>query len=109
MTDTTVGADSGGNADVKHHMRQRSTWLRLVYMLLLAVAWTIAEVVLIAVVVLQFLTKLFTGQPIDNLVRFGRNLAEYMAEIVRFETFVTEELAFPFASWPSVPEQPSSR
>ncbi|MDH3659929.1 MAG: DUF4389 domain-containing protein [Alphaproteobacteria bacterium] len=108
MTDTTADTESGGDADVKRHVRQRSTWVRLIYMLVLAVAWTIAEIVLIAVVVLQFLSKLFTGEPIDNLVGFGRNLAEYMAQIVRFETFVTEELAFPFTPWPTVaPRSPS--
>ena len=109
MTDTTVEAEHDGNDDVKHHVRQRSTWIRLIYMLILAVAWTIAEVVLIAVVVLQFLAKLFTGKPIENLVSFGRNLAEYTAEIIRFQTFVTEDLAFPFTPWPSVPERKSSR
>ena len=109
MIDTTVEAEPGGNGDVKRHVRQRSTWIRLIYMLILAVAWTIAEVVFIAVVVLQFLAKLFTGKPIENLVSFGRNLAEYMAEIVRFQTFVTEELAFPFTPWPSVAEKKTTR
>ena len=108
MTETTADAGPDGNGEVKRHMRQRSTWIRLIYMLILAVAWTVAEVVFIAVVVLQFLAKLFTGEPIGNLTSFGRNLAEYMAEIVRFQTFVTEDLAFPFTPWPSVPEQTSS-
>ncbi len=109
MTDTTADAKPGGNADVRRHVRQRSTWIRLIYMLILAVAWTIAEVVFIAVVVLQFLAKLFTGEPIENLISFGRKLAEYMAAIVRFQTFVTEDLAFPFAPWPSASEQNSTR
>ncbi len=109
MTDTTAEAEHDGNDDVKHRARRRSTWIRLIYMLILAVAWTIAEVVFIAVVVLQFLARLFTGKPIENLVSFGRNLAEYMAEIVRFQTFVTEQLAFPFTPWPSVSEQNPSR
>ena len=108
MTDTTADAGPGGTADFKRHLRQRSTWNRLIYMLILAIAWTIAEIVLIAVVVLQFLAKLFTGEPIENLTCFGRNLAEYMAEIVRFQTFVTDDLAFPFAPWPSMPERKSS-
>ena len=103
MTGTTAEAGRGANDDVKRHVRQRSTWVRLIYMLILAVAWTVAEVVLVAVVVMQFLTKLFTGKPIENLVSFGRSLAEYMAEIIRFQTFVTEDLAFPFTSWPSAP------
>ena len=104
-TDATVEPGPGDNADVKRHVRQRSTWIRLLYMVILAVAWTVAEVVFIAVVVLQFLAKLFTGKPIDNLVSLGRNLAEYTAEIIRFQTFVTEDLAFQFAPWPLVPSQ----
>ena len=109
MTDTAADAKQDGNADVRRHVRQRSTWIRLIYMLILAVAWTIAEVVFIAVVVLQFLAKLFTGEPIDNLVKFGRSMAEYMASIVRFQTFVSEDLVFPFTPWPSVTgRRPSS-
>jgi HAMP domain-containing protein len=91
------------------HVNERSTWIRLVYMLILAVAWTLAEFVFVAIAVLQFLAKLFTGQPLDNLVDFARDLAEYMAEIVRFQTFVTEELAFPFAPWPSAKGKRASR
>ena len=109
MTETTAEAGPGGSVEVKRHVRERSTWVRLIYMLILAVAWTIAEIVFVAVVVLQFLAKLFTGKPIDNLVSFGRNLAVYMAEIVRFQTFVTEDLAFPFTPWPSEPAEKSPR
>ncbi|MEM7044969.1 MAG: DUF4389 domain-containing protein [Pseudomonadota bacterium] len=105
MTDTTAKAELGGGSEAGQHLRDRSTWMRLVYMLILALAWTIAEIVFVAVVVLQFLSKLFTGEPIDNLTNFGRSLAEYMAQIVRFQTFVTEDLAFPFVPWPSVPKR----
>ena len=107
MTNTTADAKTDANADVERHMHRRSIWIRLIYMLLLAVAWTVAEVVFFAVVVLQFLAKLFTGEPVESLLSFGRNLAEYMAAIVRFQTFVTEELAFPFTPWPSVPKRQS--
>lgn len=101
MTDVTPEAQTDNGSEAKSHVSQRSTWIRLVYMLILAVAWTIAEIVFVAVAILQFLVKLFTGKPLDNLVDFGRNLAAYMAQIVLFETFVTEELAFPFKPWPS--------
>ncbi len=94
-------ADDDQSTSVRGNMSQRSTWLRLVYMLILAVAWVVTEVIFIAVVVLQFLAKLFTGRPLRHLTDFGRSLADYMAQIVRFETFVTEDLAFPFVAWPS--------
>lgn len=103
MTDTTADAGLGGESEVRNHVQRRSTWIRLLHMLILAAAWTIAEIVLIAVVVLQFLMLLFTGRTIDNLMGFSRGLADYMAAIVRFQTFVTEDLPFPFAPWPSAP------
>ena len=102
MAETTADAEISGNGEVKRHVQDRSTWTRLLYMLILAVAWTVAEVVLIAVAVLQFLMLLFTGKPLETLVAFGRNLSEYMAEIARFETFASDKLAFPFEPWPSV-------
>jgi hypothetical protein len=101
MTETTADSGVGGEPEVKSHVQKRSTWIRLLYMLVLAAAWTIAEIVLVAVAVLQFLMLLFTGNTLDNLKDFSRNLASYMADIVRFQTFVTEDLAFPFAPWPS--------
>ncbi len=107
MTEAQSKSDNESRAEIKSHLKERSTWLRLVYMVILAVAWTVAEVVFVAVVVLQFLAKLFTGRPIDRLQDFGRNLAVYMAQIVRFQTFVSEELAFPFTSCPSGSEQRS--
>ena len=107
MTDTTAHDGLDGNPELKRNVQRQSTWIRLVYMLILAVAWTIAEIVLIAIAVLQFLMLLFTGKTIDHLMDFSRSLAVYMADIVRFQTFVTDDLAFPFAPWPSEAETPS--
>ncbi|MEZ5931710.1 MAG: DUF4389 domain-containing protein [Alphaproteobacteria bacterium] len=107
MTDTTADRGFGGNPDVKGHVQRRSTWIRLLYMLILAAAWTIAEILLVAIAVLQFLMLLFTGKTMDNLMGFSHGLADYMAAIVRFQTFVTEDLPFPFAPWPSTPTPPA--
>ena len=98
-------ADDADHSGVAGHLKEGSTWLRLVYMLVLAVAWGVTEVIFVAVVVLQFLAKLFTGHPLTHLTTFGNSLADYMAQIVRFETFVTEDLAFPFTAWPSPAHQ----
>lgn len=94
-------SDDASKTKVKDNLKQRSTWIRLIYMVILAVAWQVAEIVFAVVVVLQFLFKLVTGKPLDHLVTFARALADYMAQIVRFQTFVTEDLAFPFAPWPT--------
>ena len=90
--------------DTKGNMTQRSIWIRLIYMIVLAIAFNVAEIVTFVVVVFHFLANLFTGQPNDRLVRFGRSLARYLQQIIVFMTFATEEKPFPFAPWPNGPD-----
>ena len=92
--------------------KQRSIWLRLAYMIAFAITWNVAVVVLVVAAIFQFVVTLFTEKPIQNLISFGRDLAVYLGQIVRFQTFATEDLAFPFASWPQAPgmaETPSKQ
>ena len=86
--------------DMSEHIKSRSTWLRLVFMLLFAVIFYIAEMVLFAVAALQFLWKLFTGGVNLRLTAFGANLGAFLREVVLFLTFNTERMPFPFADWP---------
>ena len=88
------------SGDIKEHVTRRSIWLRLVFMIVLSVAFNVAEVIIFAVVAFQFLASLFTGQPNDRLARFGRNLARYLQQITVYLTFTTEEKPFPFTPWP---------
>ena len=93
---------SGG---IKENVTRGSIWLRLVFMIVLSVAFSVAEFVTFAVVVFQFLSSLFTGQPNDRLTRFGRNLARYLQQIIVYMTFATEEKPFPFTPWPDEPHE----
>ena len=93
---------SGG---IKENITRRSIWLRLVFMVVLSVAFSVAEFVTFAVVAFQFLSSLFTGQPNDRLTRFGRNLARYLQQIIVYMTFATEEKPFPFTPWPDEPHE----
>ncbi len=63
------------SGDIKENVTRRSIWLRLVFIIVLIVAFNVAELITFAVVAFQFLSSLFTGQPNDRLNRFGRNLA----------------------------------
>ena len=69
-------------------------------MVLFAVIFNIAEFVVVVVVVVQFITKLFTGDVHERLQEFGDSIAQYIAEIVRYLTFHTENVPFPFGEWP---------
>ncbi len=74
-------------------------------MIVLSVAFYVAEFITFAVVAFQFLASLFTGQPNDQLTRFGRNLARYLQQIIVYMTFATEEKPFPFTPWPDEPHE----
>jgi Domain of unknown function (DUF4389) len=90
---------------IKENVTQRSIWLRLVFMIVLSVAFSVAEFVTVAVVAFQFLSSLFTGRPSDRLTHFGGNLAHYLRQIVVYMTFGTEEKPFPFMPWPDEPHE----
>ncbi len=93
------------SGNIKENVTRRSIWLRLVFMIVMGVAYGVAEFITFAVVVFQFLTSLFTGKPNDRLARFGRNLARYFQQITVYMTFATEEKPFPFALWPDEPHE----
>lgn len=83
--------------------KDRSTWLRGLFMLLFVAIYNVAAVLIGAVAVLQFAWKLVTGETNPRLLSFGEDLSRYFYQILRFLTFNTETKPFPFEEWPSHP------
>lgn len=90
MNDTTL----------KSHLTQRTTWLRALYMVLFALIYSVVELVILAVVLLQFAFVLFSGRSNQRLLRFGQTLSTYVYQILVFVTYNTEDKPFPFSPWP---------
>jgi len=88
------------NSELKQHMAASDTWLRGVFILVFAVIFSVAEVLLCAVVVFQFLATLITGATNAQLRAFGLSLAAFIYQIVLFITFNADEKPFPFGPWP---------
>jgi len=88
---------------LEDNITSRSTWLRLLFMILFIAIWSVSRLVVLAVVILQFLIVLFTGQTNSRLAALGLSLATYSYQLVAYLTFVTEEQPFPFDDWPSGP------
>jgi hypothetical protein len=86
---------------IKQRLTNRDLWLRALFMVLFAIAYSIAELVITIVVVLQFFVVLFAGRANENLLALGNNLSTYVYQILQFETFNTETRPYPFQSWPS--------
>lgn len=81
------------------NVKNKGTWMRLVHMVVLAIAFNVSELVIAVTVVYQFLTVLFTGAPNDNARRLGSEFGSYMRAIARYMTYDTEERPFPYAPW----------
>jgi hypothetical protein len=70
-------------------------------MLLFASIYNLAELVLGAVALFQFVAKLATGKTNPRLLEFGQSLSVFVYQIWRFLTFNSEVLPFPFGPWPT--------
>ena len=87
--------------EVKENIKKRTTWIRLLYMLLLVILYSVAELVISAVVLFQIVLNLFTGESNKRLLLFGNQLSRYVYEILLYLTYNSENLPFPFSEWPS--------
>lgn len=85
--------------ELRAHLTTRDTWIRGLYMLLFAVIYSIAEIILVAVVIFQFLARLITGAVNQRLLEFGQQLSRYLYDMLRFFTFNSDEKPYPFAPW----------
>jgi len=94
------------NEPLEEHLRSRSTWMRLLFMIAMVLCYAVARLAVAIVVILLFLYVLFTGRANPRLKDVGLSLARYVYQIVEYLTFNTEVRPFPFdADWPAAPRQ----
>ena len=86
--------------DLKQNLSRSSIWMRLLYMLLFTIFYSLAEVVIVAVVIVQFLIALVTGNTNRRVLQFGKSLSTYVYQVLRYLTFNSEARPFPFGDWP---------
>ena len=94
--------DSRTGTDIEGNIKSRSTWIRLIFMLIFFALYAVSRPVVLAVIALQFLWMLFTADKNKQLAMLGHSLALYTYEIIDYMTYNNEEKPFPFDSpWPS--------
>ena len=92
------------NSDtVAKNLKNKQVWRRLIYIALFVIAFNIVELILWALLAVQFLAQLLSGKPIERATVFGQNLASFAYQIVCFLTFRTDETPWPFTPWPEGP------
>ncbi len=83
------------------NLKSRSTWIRLLVMLIVISLFAVSRFVVFAVVVLQFFWVLFTAETNERLTAFGHSLALYTCEIIDYLTYNTDDKPFPLDNdWP---------
>jgi hypothetical protein len=85
---------------LKENVTARTTWIRGLFILLFAAIYSVAEILIVAVVIFQFLSTLLTAHNNAQLLRLGRGLAEFVRQVLLFVTYNTEDKPFPFGPWP---------
>jgi len=86
--------------ELKQNITEHGTWIRALYMIIFFLIYSVAEAVLAAVVVFQFLSRLITGKINEKLLMLGANLSMFAYEILMFLTYNSEIKPFPFGEWP---------
>ena len=80
---------------------KESIWIRGLFMLLFVLIYSLAELVILAVALIQFGWVVATGERNGRLLRFGASLSHYVYQTLQYWLFGSEEKPFPFAEWPS--------
>jgi len=86
--------------EFKERVTAKPTWTRGLYILLFIVIYNIAEIVVYAVVILQFLFTLFSGDRNAQLQSLGKNLSTFIYQVFMYITYNSDERPYPFAPWP---------
>jgi len=90
------------SSGLEKHVKSRRTWIRLLFMVLMGVAWSLAGLITWVVIFVNFLYVLFSGETNRQLTAFGHSLGMYLFQIVDFMTFNTESRPFPIdEDWPT--------
>ncbi len=78
-----------------------AVWMRGLYMLLLVLAFGVAQTLLCVTAIAQFLWLLFSGEANRQLTQFGSSLSRWLADTARYLTCASEAKPFPWAAWPA--------
>lgn len=77
----------------------RSIWMRGLIMIIFAIFFGIAEMLLAIAAIIQFLWMLFSKEPNQSLADFGVSLGKWLERVAQFQAGATEKLPFPWSDW----------
>lgn len=75
-------------------------WARLLYMLLFAVIYSVAELLAKVTVLAQLIFRACSGRTQRHLLVFSAGLSAYIYAIWRYLAFNDEQRPWPYSPWP---------
>jgi len=85
-----------GDSNAKEH----DLWMRLLYIAVFGVAFYLNTMLLCVLVIAQVFFSVFTGSTNAQLLHMGGVMTEYMHQLMKFLTFRSDDLPFPFSPLP---------
>jgi hypothetical protein len=76
-----------------------NAFVRLLFMVLFFALFGVGRFMLWAVVLVQFLSHLFTGRVTHRGSRWGQSISDWMYAVMLFMSYNTERMPFPFAGF----------
>ena len=95
--------------DYKQNLKENSTWMRGLYIVLFMIIYSVTEIVITLVVIFQFLSVLLTRETNGKLLILGLNLSTYIFQILNYMTFNSNERPYPFSEFPDSVEDIKQR
>ena len=83
----------------RDNLSNKSTWMRLIYIVLFAIAFNIAEILIAIITVVQFFAVLFTKSPNARLQTLGGDLGGYIRDVAAFLTYQSDHMPYPVSDW----------
>ena len=96
---------------LKNNLLNFETYQRFALMLVFVLIYSIVEIIVYAVALFQIIYLLFTGNMHIEVKKFAKGITAYLYDIVKFLTFDSEKLPFPFEPWSysNEPEKPETK
>lgn len=88
------------NKTLQDNLKSESFWLRSLFMVLFFIVYRVVDLLVLLVAISQWLYVLLTGDANNSLTRFAAGLAAYVAQIISYLSYNSEEKPFPFSDWP---------
>ncbi len=96
MTDPEEDRVSGRIHGEQPEASADNVWMRLIYMIIIAVMISLAQTVLGLATIVQFVIILINKEPNERLAEFGTDLGIWIAKAARFQTAASEVKPWPW-------------